>query len=235
MNRKSVCIMVVTSLILTASGCNDTHDKDQQAIHLLSTEPSDNGTIIIGSVMHISIRLFFDLPPRSVTINGTKAKIGGNTAKWEVWLKDDEFFDWETGRATLFIAWVNPDDSSGDGAVITIHVIVDDGYGPTYVSGTFDDGDKNRAPNVLNRDGIVMVFNEPVITSSLVLAQGESWFENRSLSWTQTVEDKTVRFERLNGEPLQFNQTYIIYGSLTDKYDNESHMLFVFTTKENNH
>ena len=233
MNRKSVCIMAITGLVLTALGCgNDAHDIEKPPVHLLYTEPADNETIFITDNLAISIRLFFDRAPRSVTIHGKKAKIGGNTAKWEDWLRD-EFFDNNTGIAILHIDWVNPDGSQGEGAVITLYVIGDDGYGPSYVSGTFDfSGNENQDPDVLNRDGIVMVFDETVFASSLWLGLGDSLIEGKNLNWTQTVEGKKVRLERLNGERLQFNQTYIIGGTVRDQFDYKTEMRIIFTTKE---
>ena len=245
MNRKSVYIMVIAGLILAPFGCeNDTHDNDKQPAHLLYSEPSNNATIVIGSVLTIDILLVFDRAPRTVTILGKKAYIVGNTAEWKAWLTHDyryhktgtvpdDYLDPKTGKLTLPITWVNPDGSSGEGTVISLYVVKNDGYGPEYVSGTFDAGHENLDPDVLNRDGIVMEFDAPIVSSTLVLALEESIRESRPLNWTRTVEDKTIRFERLNGEPLHFNKTYIIYGTLTGPVNYyKTDMLNRFTTKE---
>ena len=129
--------------------------------------------------------------------------------------------------------------------MITIYIRFDDGYGPLPVDTNLNDGEeshKNLDPDVLNRDGIVIECNKTIFTTDLVLALvgsikestldvGESIRASIPLNWTRTVEDKTVRFERLNGSPLQFNKTYIIYGELGGEFKNRTPVFERFTTR----
>ena len=230
MYREPICIIIACLIGLVASGCqNGPQDNDEMKSHFLYSHPADGGTIPTGSGLLLKIGLFFDQPPLRVTIRGQSAEIDNHKVTWTGFSE----IDFPTGRTTLPINWVNPDGSKGEGAVITLYVIIYDGDGPSYVSGSFDGGNENLDPDVLNHDGIVMEFDAPIVATTLVLALGESIRESRPLNWTQKVESKTIRFERFNGEPLHFNKTYIIYGTLTGPVNYyKTDMLNRFTTKE---
>ena len=213
MKRETVSVFIACFICLVTSGCrNDTPEGNEFTSHFLYSAPANGEKVIVTHGFGTSIELFFDREPLEVTILGQKAKIDGNKAVWTGFIT--KLVDFSTNNIRipspikLHIAWVNYDWTKGEGAEIALYPDYNDGLGPAYMGGIAD-GEKNLDKDVLNREGIVLEFHEKVVTTSVVLAIGESIRENRTLNWTRTVEDKTVRFERLKGEPLKSNTAYL--------------------------
>ena len=248
----TITIAIVCLIGLIGYGCgNDTPEPNELPARLIDSEPA-NGEHIVMIHYHAKITLFFDRKPQRVTILRQPAKITGTKAVWFGSIR--ELVVPNTTQIVLPIEWVNPDGTTGEGAKIPLYWKANDAIGPRVVDSNLDDLDdgeeshknldhKNLDPDVLNREGIVLECNETIVTTDLVLAlvgsiressplgRGESFAKSIPLNWTRTVEDKTVRFERGSGSPLQFNKTYIIRGDLRDEFENATVMAIIFTTR----
>ena len=151
---------------------------------------------------HLPIVLYFDKAPLAVTVNGTAARVDGNSAFWCFPYPRPQ------GDALFHIEWTNPDGSSNVGTDIRLWVVIVEFDEPSITVGSVSDGNADADPDLLNRDGIRFDFDEPVIDlgAKLVAEDGED------LDWEAVWDDQTVVFRPgANGKLLENGKTYIIW------------------------
>ena len=160
----------------------------------------------------LPVVLHFDKEPLAVTINGTAARVRGNTAAWcfpNPPPHGDELFQ---------IEWTNPDGSPSVGTQIRLTVINVDFVEPEIWAGSVLDGDGDVDPAPLNRSGIRYGFSIPVIAlkSKLLTEDGED------LGWEAVwQDDQTVIFlPGENGELLENGRRYIIQIVFSQRWRN---------------
>ena len=228
MYRAYLCIVIAGLICLVGLGCqNETQDNEAQTAHFLGSDPANGTQIVIPHSSKTSIRLFFDREPLEVTIFGQKTKISGNTATWTGW--PNELSENSSIRRIFPIAWVNPDGTKGEGAKITLDILVDTGTSPRITEGNVRDGAKNIAPDVLNYEGVRLEFDRPIHKSELVLFTREN---QTVIAFRQIINGKYLRFEMFKGAKLHHNTTYLIEGAVEDRYGNPTAIQIEFTTQE---
>ena len=145
--------------------------------------------------------LHFDKEPRSVTVNGTAARVEGKRAVW-CFPNPTEF-----GDQLFHIKWTNPDGSPNIGAFIRLTVHTPQFSEPSITLASVLDGDADVDPEPLYLDGIRFEFDESVIDlkSKLLTEDGED------LGWEVVSDERTLIFRLgANGELLENGRRYTI-------------------------
>ena len=134
--------------------------------------------------------------------------------------------------------WVNsvafsPDGStiasgSDDGTVLLWDASSDitrvpDVRGPSAIKMNVTDGEEANL-KVLNRDGIIIEFNEHIVSSSLKL----TYEDGTDLGWESTVKDNSVTLTPIEGEELVHETAYVVRGTVRDGVGNETDLTLTF-------
>ncbi len=114
--RLLICVGFLACLCLGLVGCED---EDPQIIkevaQLVETVPASGER----AAAHQPVVLYFDKAPLAVTVNGTAARVEGNSAIWS-FPKPPPY-----GDGLFHIEWTNPDGSPNAGTDIRLMVIAD--------------------------------------------------------------------------------------------------------------
>lgn len=151
---------------------------------------------------YLPVVLYFDKEPRTVTVNGTAARIEGKKAVWCFPNPVEKL-----GDQSFHIKWTNPDGSSNIGASIRLRVVTVGFAEPKIMTGSVSDAATDVDPDPLNKHGIVFWFNMPVIGSKLKLLTEDG----ENLGWEVVWDDQTVKFLRgANGKLLENGKAFLI-------------------------
>ena len=207
--RLLVCIGGLAFLCFGLVGC-----EEKEPIPSLETVPEDQVVRDVAKLVKtvpasgkdaaesLPLVLYFDKEPRAVTVNGTAARVRGNTASWCFPNPTQQL-----GNQLFHIKWTNPDGSPNVGAYIRLRVVIASFSEPSITTGSVFDGDADVDPDPLNRDGIRYDFDEPVIglKTKLLTEAGED------LGWEVVWNDQTVIFRPgANGKLLENGRRYMI-------------------------
>ena len=77
---------------------------------------------------------------------------------------------------------------------------------------------------VLNRDGIIIEFDENIASSSLKL----TYEDGTDLSWESTVKDNSVTLTPIAGQELVHETSYVVRGTVRDGVGNETDLTLTF-------
>ena len=183
--RTGILIMCATLIGYMASGCSDDpiEEVDEPVkINLLATSPENGGTIPATG----DLRIVFDGPPNSVTVDGRPAIILANTAF--VTITDLPNVIPGTEK-TVIIEWRNPDNSVAGAKTITFTVLK-----PVADSLQSDDDDDDEvAP-----PSATAIFVNPAAGTTIPLNQPFS------LTFDQDVAAVTVNGTRAAGSGLNW-------------------------------
>ena len=114
--RASILITFGMLILGIFTGCGDEDPTAYDEINLIATVPEDGGIISTTG----ELRLFFDSPPQSVSVNGKAARIKGNTATAQI----RRFPNLIPGTdRTLSIEWRNLGDSVAGTKTIRLTVV----------------------------------------------------------------------------------------------------------------
>ena len=81
-------------------------------------------------------------------------------------------------------------------------------------------------PEVLNRDGIIIEFDEDIAWSSLKL----TYEGGTDLGWESTVKDNKVTLTPIEGKELVYETSYVVSGTVRDGVGNETDLTLTFVT-----
>ena len=81
-------------------------------------------------------------------------------------------------------------------------------------------------PEVLNRDGIIIEFDEDIAWSSLKL----TYEGGTDLGWESTVKDNKVTLTPIEGKELVYETSYVVSGMVRDGVGNETDLTLTFVT-----
>ena len=202
--RLLVCIGLLTLLCIGIVGCGEEAPVSAseevvvgEGAKLVKTVPA-NGE---DASEFEPVVLHFDKEPRSVTVNGTAARVEGKRA---VWCFPDPT---ELEDQLFHIKWANPDGSPNIGAFIRLTVHTPQFSEPSITLASVLDGDADVDPEPLYIDGIRFEFDESVIDlkSKLLTEDGED------LGWEVVSDERTLIFRLgANGELLENGRRYTI-------------------------
>ena len=96
--------------------------------------------------------------------------------------------------------------------------------GPSATKMNVTDGEKEANLEVLNRDGIIIEFDENIASSSLKL----TYEDGTDLSWESTVKDNSVTLTPIAGQELVHETSYVVRGTVRDGVGNETNLLLTF-------
>ncbi|MBI1927717.1 hypothetical protein HYR99_26205 [Candidatus Poribacteria bacterium] len=225
MKQESFGIGLLGAMSLVLLGCSS-----EPVAHLLRSEPSNGETIVIKDSLSpkVTLKLFFDADPLLVSVNGVYARRVENTATWAGWSQDA--YDPVEKKLRLSISWTNLDRTAGDGATIYLRVHFTDNEPPRVIGGNVKDGQKEVDPELLNIEGVIIEFNEPLAKASLSLATENGY----DLGWLHERQGNKVVFIPLKAAPgmIHYNRTYIVQGFVEDADGNRSEISLQFTTKD---
>ncbi len=160
-----------------------------------------------------SIRLLFDEDPGVVTVSEGEVSGEGNERIIEG--------PFPLGDIRIRIDWTNP---CSDG-IATIAFIVVDPDPPEIVESMPDDGEKDVSPEDVFRNGISVIFSEPV-TGELRLMEADD-----NVGWQSKLDGNKITLTGLAGQKL-FNETeYEIRGVVSDLSGNKTEVYISFTTE----
>ena len=100
---------------------------------------------------------------------------------------------------------------------------VPDVRGPSAIKMNVTDGEEANL-EVLNRDGIIIEFNEHIVSSSLKL----TYEDGTDLGWESTVKDNSVTLTPIEGEELVHETSYVVRGTVRDGVGNETDLTLTF-------
>ncbi len=226
-NEKTLCIVFLSLICLIVCSCGG----DGEIVNFIGSEPPDGGEI----PFYGELKLNFDQPPLSVTVNGHDVYVEGATIlldSHDLYLIGGQtkcFFAIGTS-ATFTIAWTNRDGSSGPGAKITLRVVkgyVDIGP-PSIVWASVKNGDEDVAPELLNAEGITIRFNICVRQGTIdIRPKGED-----ALGWMPSWGEDSVTIKPPEGKGPVHHATYIIEGLAKDEVGNTIKIDITFATKD---
>ena len=96
--------------------------------------------------------------------------------------------------------------------------------GPSVTKMNVTDGVEDADLEVLNRDGIIIEFDEDIAWSSLKL----TYEDGTDLDWVSTVKDNKVTLTPIEGKELVHETSYIVSGTVRDDVDNETDLTLTF-------
>ena len=96
--------------------------------------------------------------------------------------------------------------------------------GPSATKMNVTDGAKEADLEVLNRDGIIIEFNEDIAYSSLKLI----YEDGTDLGWESTVKDNSVTLTPFAGKELVHETSYVVSGTVRDGVGNETDLTLTF-------
>ena len=208
--RLLVCVGLLAFPCFGLVGCGD-----EDPVSSLETVPEDD--VVVREVAKLvktipasgedaaellPLVLYFDKEPLAVTVNGTAARVRGNTASWCFPNPTQKL-----GDQLFHIEWTNPDGSPNVGTNIRLTVVIAEFTEPVIAAGSVLDGDADVDPDPLNRGGIRYDFDEPVIglKSKLLTEDGED------LGWEAVWDDQTLKLRPgANGRLLENGRLYRI-------------------------
>ena len=109
---------------------------------------------------------------------------------------------------------------------IDLKILPTDTRAPGVRKRNFELKDANIVP--LNRDGVIIRFDEAIAKSSLKLTLEDG----RDLGWESEIDDDSVTLQPRKGEKLRNAMTYIVQGSVKDFAGNTTDVKYTFVTKE---
>ena len=207
--RLLVCIGLLALPYFGLVGCGD-----EDSVSSVETVPEDPVVKDVAKLVKtvpasgkdagesLPLVFYFDKEPRTVTVNGTAARVRGNTASWCFPNPTQKL-----GDQLFHIKWTNPDGSPNVGTYIRLRVVIASFSEPFIITGNVVDGDADVDPDRLNRGGIRYDFNQPVIglKARLLTEAGED------LGWEAVWNDQTVIFRPgANGKLIENGKSYII-------------------------
>ena len=95
--------------------------------------------------------------------------------------------------------------------------------GPSVTKMNVTDGEEADL-EVLNRDGIIIEFDERIAYSSLKLTLEDG----TNLSWESTVKDNSVTLTPIEGKELVHETSYVVRGTVRDGVGNETDLTLTF-------
>ena len=98
--------------------------------------------------------------------------------------------------------------------------------GPSATKMNVTDGGEDADPDVLNRDGIIIEFDENIASSSLKL----TYEDGTDLGWLPTVKDNKVILAPIAGKKLYYETSYVVEGTVRDRGGNETNVQLTFVT-----
>ncbi|MBI1929932.1 Ig-like domain-containing protein [Candidatus Poribacteria bacterium] len=209
---KPLALVMAAMLAVFMIGCGGGEEEEAavKAPNFVSSTPATgsefaaNGTLI----------LTFDGTPAEVTVNGTPATVAGKTATWK------PAANLPAGAVTLAVAW-----KGGAGTTLNFTVKAPDTDAPKLTKSTVANGAKDVEPDPLNKDGIVLEFNENVTGSAQLT------LEDKTVLWDGVVKDNKVTFLSIKGKELAPETTYKITGEVKDGAGNATKIDITFVTK----
>ena len=194
---------------------------DQPTANLIESNPPE------GSLFHVDLspplELTFDESPRSVTVNGTPADVQGNVVFWESKGR------LSSGEQDIVIEWINPDGSSGTGAVISLVVTDAPPIPPRILESSVHPGATDVDPGPLNLNGITIWFSEDIRSGTIeITLEG-----GKPLNWIEKWERDSVTITPPSGGKLGNATVYVVkIISVKDFAGAELNFEIRFTTKE---
>ena len=134
----------------------------------------------------------------------------------------------EVGTARLNIEWINR-DGSRDATTIGPYVVVagpDALESPAFTHGTVRNGEADVDPAPINANGLLFVFNEPVMGAIKLTDEACA-----DLNWTGTVDDRTAALTPVAGQELVNNTVYKVEIDVQDGGGNRFRATITFVTK----
>ena len=110
--------------------------------------------------------------------------------------------------------------------VLSYTTRVPDVRGPSATKMNVTDGEWGIDPEVLNRDGIIIEFDEDIAWSSLKL----TYEGGTDLGWESTVKDNKVTLTPIEGKELVHETSYVVSGTVRDGVGNETDLTLTFVT-----
>ena len=196
--RLLVCAGFLVCLCFGLVGCEDEGPQIvKEVAELVETVPASGER----AAAHQPVVIYFDKAPLAVAVNGTAARVAGNSAIW--------YFPTPPsyGDGLFHIEWTNPDGTPNVGTSIRLTVSHGEPSELSITSGNVWDGAADVDPDLLNRNGIHFDFDEPTIDvqSQLLTEDGED------LGWETVWDDQTVIFRLgANGDLLEHGRGYLI-------------------------
>ena len=97
----------------------------------------------------------------------------------------------------------------------------------SVTGGTVKDGDTDVDPELINKDGkIVILFSEDVFGNIVLQTEGGD-----DVGWIGKVEGNTATLELVKGRELTTETTYVIKGKISDAAGNSFDVSVTFVTK----
>ncbi|MXV74743.1 hypothetical protein F4Z99_10735 [Candidatus Poribacteria bacterium] len=188
--------------------------------NFVSVYPASGGTISALA----KIQVFFDNPPIGVIVTTGEVHAADHPpAHWEV--RGNAVEIWGNhgvlpeGLLELTITWANGSQE------LYYVVITPDFNQPKVGGGTVADGDTNVDPEIINRNGIEIQFNEEV--SGIIELQNTN---GDNVGWIGRVAGNKATLELVKGKEIGYGTTYVIAGEVTDAAGNRTVIHITFAT-----
>ncbi len=221
MKRRFYLIILLGCLTgIMAIGCGDWHffkgEEEIEPARFLSSDPSEYSKISPGE----SVTFTFDKPLTELRVNGMPAEVSGTVARWKVPQgigEGDQYFTLE---------WTDEDGNTGSDQ-ITLTVLSPDITPPEVVEINVRDGAVDVDPDVLNREGIIIKFSEPIDTKKSKDPFTLAYEDGTALPWIADWSDDRTQAILLPAFPvpeleLTYEKKYIlIIGRYFDEAGNE--------------
>ena len=226
--RLLVCVGLLAFPCFGLVGCGDEDpvssvEGDEAPVSSLETVPEDD--VVVREVAKLvktipasgedaaellPLVLYFDKEPLAVTVNGTAARVRGNTASWCFPNPTQKL-----GDQLFHIEWTNPDGSPNVGTNIRLTVLIAEFTEPVIVSGSVSDREADVDPDPLNRDGIWFSFDDPVIVLKFKLLAEDG----EGLGWEAVWDDQTLIFHPgASGKLLENGRRYMIQMAVSEPW-----------------
>ena len=134
------------------------------------------------------------------------------------------------GHETSYVLQGVVRDGMGNKTDVTLRFVTSirtDAIGPSFTEmSNVTDGEWDIDPEVLNRDGIIIEFDEDIAWSSLKLTYGGG----TDLGWLPEVKDNKVILVPIAGKKLFYETEYFVEGTVRDRGGNETDVQLTFVT-----
>jgi hypothetical protein len=212
-------LIAMTLLIVWMVGCGEEEEEPVATAAGTTVNPAEGSEIAANA----EIKITFDEPVESVTVNGQPATGAG--AAWS--FKGDL-----TGQTGIQIAWTNLDGSTGEGKSVSYTITALDETPPEIASSDPADGDKDLNPEDVNNDGIEVKFNEAIKKVSV-----EVTIEGEALKWTSELSDDkmTATLIMLPGGEIPYESEIVVVLTAEDNAGNkleDAEITFTTAAKE---